>query len=84
MSKPRNNCQRCDLLENLDKQNTEELIDEQLDLEIGNLVNPDQRDRRLVICQNCPFFQNGLCLKCGCYCRFRASLKNKKCPLDKW
>lgn len=78
------NCIRCDLLEGLDRQDTKALIDEQLSLEVGNLVEPSVRDQRLEICQTCPFFQNGLCTKCGCYTRFRASLKNKSCPVGKW
>lgn len=83
MSK-QNNCVRCELLESLDRQDPAALIDEQLALEVGNLVSADQRDQRLAICQQCPFFQQGLCLKCGCYTRFRASLKNKSCPMAKW
>ncbi|WP_125767646.1 DUF6171 family protein [Lapidilactobacillus wuchangensis] len=84
MSKRQNNCIRCDLLEGLDRQDTEALIDEQLALEVGHFVTDDLREQRLAICRTCPFFQNGLCQKCGCYCRFRASLNNKKCPLNKW
>lgn len=78
------NCVRCELLEGLDHLNTDQLIEEQLQLEVGNLVSDQQRDARLVVCQACPFYQNGLCLKCGCYTKFRASLKNKSCPIGKW
>lgn len=77
-------CVRCELLEGLDRLDTEQLIDEQLKLEVGNLVPDEIRDVRLKVCADCPFFQNGMCLKCGCYTRFRTSLKNKTCPVHKW
>ncbi|WP_373875453.1 DUF6171 family protein [Lapidilactobacillus luobeiensis] len=80
----RKDCVRCELLESLDQQDTDALITEQLSLEVGNLVSDELRDQRLIQCQSCPFFQKGLCLKCGCYTRFRASLRNKSCPDGRW
>ncbi|MFC6316077.1 DUF6171 family protein [Lapidilactobacillus achengensis] len=84
MSRRNGNCVRCDLLDELASQDVAANIAEQLSLEVGNLVDPEIRDQRLVICQSCPFFQNGTCLKCGCYTQFRASLKNKTCPEGRW
>lgn len=83
-SQKNNQCRRCQLLEEQDRQDTDELIDEQLSLEVNNLVPVETRNQRLAVCKDCPFYQNGLCLKCGCYCRFRASLKNKICPDHRW
>lgn len=79
-----NNCPRCQLLESIDRLDTDQLVTEQLKLEVGNIVSNEIREQRLTICQQCPFFQNGICQKCGCYTKFRASLKNKKCPVKRW
>lgn len=78
------NCSRCQLLESLDQLDTEGLIAEQLALEIGNIVNKKIRNQRLAICEQCPLLLNGVCQRCGCYTEFRASLKNKSCPDQRW
>lgn len=78
------NCERCEELTALDRLDVDASIDFQLSMEVGNLVPDQVRDERLKICSSCPFFLNGTCQKCGCYTRFRASLQNKACPIDRW
>lgn len=80
----RNGCERCDELEALGRQDTDALIEAQLAMEVRNIVPNTIRDARLEICSSCPFLVNGLCQQCGCYTRFRASLKNKNCPIGRW
>lgn len=80
----RGDCERCEQLEALGQQDTDALIAAQLELEVRNLVADEVRDQRLKICSTCPFLVGGLCQQCGCYTRFRASLRNKSCPIGKW
>ena len=41
---------------------------------------------RLEICRGCPFFRqrSQTCKKCGCFMTLKTTLKNAKCPIDKW
>lgn len=78
------NCLHCEELEALDRLDVEEQIKLQLSTEVDNLVSDQVRKDRLQICSTCPFYLNGLCQKCGCYTQFRASLKNKRCPINRW
>lgn len=77
-------CERCDELDALGQQDTQALIEMQLELEVRNLVADEVRDARLDICSSCPFSVNGTCQQCGCYIQFRASLANKNCPIGRW
>ncbi|AIM25479.1 DUF6171 family protein [Melissococcus plutonius] len=76
-------CKNCDRLQSFDQKVVDALIDEQLSLEI-DLANQEIVKQRLTICNQCSFKVENTCTKCGCYCRFRASLKHKKCPMDYW
>ena len=38
---------------------------------------------RLEICKTCPFYRK-LCKKCGCFMTLKTTLKNARCPIDKW
>ena len=77
-------CWTCGDLVQTDPNQVAQAIADQLALEVGNIVPAAVRDARLAVCTQCPFFQNGTCTQCGCYVRFRASLKNKHCPLNHW
>lgn len=50
------------------------------------LVQPDELDRRLAICQPCEFFAGSRCTKCGCFGKLKARLESEtgKCPEKKW
>jgi len=76
-------CKSCERLKNLASLNEIELIEEQLSLEI-DLTSEKIKEERLRICLDCPFLKNQTCTKCGCYALFRASLKEKHCPISKW
>jgi hypothetical protein len=48
---------------------------------------PDaDRDRRLLVCEECPFFDPGpgRCDSCGCYVELKAPLRTEKCPENRW
>lgn len=40
--------------------------------------------RRLDICKECDYLNDGTCGACGCYVELRAATKNSKCPYKKW
>ena len=63
------------------------------DVEFSDLFDPNQPrsdkaliDSRLAICNTCPFFNKRLakCKKCGCFMRLKSTLKQAKCPIEKW
>lgn len=37
--------------------------------------------KRLELCNTCPYQQNKMCRMCGCFVEIRASRKNMYCPL---
>lgn len=76
-------CKTCERLESLAGQDVLASIEEQLSLET-DLASDELKDKRLSVCESCPFFQNQTCTKCGCYAMFRASLSYKNCPIEKW
>lgn len=76
-------CKNCERLANMASLNEKELIEEQLMLET-DIASDDTKEKRLAICMDCPFLANQTCTKCGCYALFRASLRSKQCPVNKW
>lgn len=76
-------CKSCERMKLLATVNEIELIEEQLMFET-NLSSDETKDKRLKICMECPFLKRQTCIKCGCYAFFRASLADKKCPINKW
>jgi hypothetical protein len=62
-------------------------------VEFGDLFDPRQPrsdkeliESRLAICNECPFFKKNIakCTKCGCYMKLKSTLRQAKCPIDKW
>jgi hypothetical protein len=43
-------------------------------------VTPEERERRLQICRDCPHFRGGKCSLCGCIARWKARLASESCP----
>jgi hypothetical protein len=43
-------------------------------------------EQRLAICNKCPWLDKRLtkCKKCGCFMKLKSTLKQAKCPLEKW
>lgn len=47
-------------------------------------VNQQVKDRRLEVCKKCPSFEQGKCLRCGCFVDLKARLRTERCPEGKW
>jgi hypothetical protein len=39
---------------------------------------------RLAICEQCEFYVNSRCTKCGCYMAVKTHVKAANCPVGKW
>lgn len=48
------------------------------------VVERDEKERRLGICQSCPLFTGARCSECGCQCAWSSWLETKECPKGKW
>lgn len=50
------------------------------------MVTEEVKNRRLVVCQNCPRFKHltSQCEACGCYMPAKASLVRGHCPENRW
>ncbi|WP_122646342.1 DUF6171 family protein [Enterococcus mediterraneensis] len=76
-------CKGCDIKETASSVNVDLLIEEQLSIEV-DLAASDVVQKRIAICENCPFRLNHTCTKCGCFYKFRAHLSKKYCPAGMW
>lgn len=47
-------------------------------------VNEKQYEKRLSVCKECDFLNQGTCGACGCYVELRAASKVGRCPHKKW
>lgn len=63
------------------------------DVKFTDLFNPNQPrsdqeliESRLAICNQCEWLHKRLqkCRKCGCFMALKSTLKQAKCPLEKW
>ncbi len=57
----------------------------------GRTATEEEIAARFAVCNECPFFKNNSCMKCGCkISKDPSGFKNKlamtteKCPIDKW
>lgn len=46
----------------------------------------DEYNRRMSICEECPFFLKAAaqCKKCGCFMKLKSRLDKAHCPIGKW
>jgi hypothetical protein len=42
------------------------------------------KEERLSICNNCPFFKDNRCSKCGCFMNIKTAWAEQSCPEGKW
>jgi hypothetical protein len=63
------------------------------DVKFTDLFDPNQprSDRELIesrlkICNTCEWFKKSLqkCRKCGCFMQLKTTLKQAKCPIERW
>ncbi|MBQ4626440.1 MAG: hypothetical protein IJB45_04225 [Clostridia bacterium] len=50
----------------------------------GEKASDKEYSRRLDVCRECEFLEEGTCLKCGCYPEMKAAFNYQKCPMKKW
>lgn len=48
------------------------------------VVDKNEQQRRLDICERCPFFTGTTCKLCGCFTKFKTKLLTEKCPDGRW
>lgn len=41
-------------------------------------------NKRLSICKNCDFYQDGSCKQCGCNLNVKVTWASESCPIGKW
>lgn len=51
---------------------------------INPIVSKAEQDARLAICNVCPQFKDGRCLKCGCVAKLKTRLTSQHCPIGSW
>lgn len=49
-----------------------------------NKVSKFMHQARIDICNSCEFFNNGLCMQCGCLLEIKLLNADEKCPIHKW
>lgn len=76
-------CIGCEKKKILTEVEVKQLIQEQLTLE-QNLAEEKVKVARMRKCKSCIFRAQHTCIKCGCFYEFRASLADKKCPINSW
>lgn len=52
---------------------------------VGRVTDADI-DARVAICEGCDFFvaESYRCIKCGCFLKFKTTLRSQHCPINKW
>ncbi len=75
-------CKACRFTSEMHK----EIIEKELSkLSAKDTAQPDERERRLLICSSCKHLDvSGTCMMCGCYVMLRTALKNSRCPQKYW
>ena len=47
-------------------------------------TNDELATERIVICNSCPSYKDGLCSSCGCVMALKVMIKTAQCPDKKW
>ena len=51
---------------------------------VNILAKKEEIEKRDSICNSCDYYEEGKCLKCGCFMKAKLKLQQSKCPLEKW
>lgn len=77
-------CKKC-LLEQLDNEKLLKDIERAKALiDDVDKASDEEYNRRLSICLECDYLNQGTCTACGCFVELRAASKAGKCPYSKW
>ncbi len=52
----------------------------------GPNVNDEEKERRMSICRECPFFvhESQTCKECTCAMNLKTRMESEHCPIGKW
>ena len=77
-------CRKC-LLAELDDEKLLAEVRQAIDrLSDDMKVSDETYRKRLDVCKNCDYLNEGTCGACGCYVELRAAARTGKCPYKKW
>lgn len=77
-------CRKC-LLAELDNEKLLAEVREAIDrLPDDMKVSDETYRKRLDVCKNCDYLNEGTCGACGCYVELRAAARTGNCPYKKW
>ncbi len=77
-------CKKC-LLAELDNDKLLAEVRTAIDrLDAADKVTDAEYERRLAVCRECDYLNEGTCNACGCYVELRAAAKSGNCPYKKW
>ena len=77
-------CRKC-LLADLDNEKLLADVQKAIDrLGRDMRVADDIYKKRLNMCTECDYLNDGTCGACGCYVELRAAAKSGRCPYKKW
>lgn len=48
------------------------------------VVSEAEQKARVAICQTCPQYKDGRCLKCGCITALKTKIATEHCPIGSW
>lgn len=77
-------CRKCEI-DGLDKEAYMRSIQNRID-QLDEEIKTDDLiyEKRLLVCQECSYFHEGLCGACGCFVELRAAVAHNRCPYEKW
>lgn len=77
-------CKKC-LLAELDNEKLLADVRKAVDLlDKAAKASDELYEKRLNICKECDYLNEGTCGACGCYVELRAATKASKCPYKHW
>lgn len=75
-------CKKC-LLSEIDKDRYYANMYEYIELLPADIKTEEKEyQRRLSLCKECDYLENGMCRKCGCFVEVRAAKKVNYCPSE--
>jgi len=48
------------------------------------IASAEKANARLQICENCEFYKDTRCIKCGCFMHKKVHIESADCPVNKW
>lgn len=77
-------CKKCLLAELDDKKLLADIEKAKSLLDEVDRASDVEYNKRLEICRECDYLNEGTCGACGCFVELRAASKTGRCPYKKW